>query len=381
MLYMIQRTILQLLLLQLMESKTSTLTVSRTEQTWSYKPSVTGEHKLTITCGDTVKTITATVDELGIDVSPVTTNLAIDFNPAGKTNADETKLWTDGTYHLTVSDNFDWSNGGYQIDDDGDTYFCVKAGTTAAIDYPLFKDDAKKTGKEFKLMYRCTNVRNYDAQVLSCLSGGIGLNVCAQTAELKSEQNSLSTPYAEDNYMELDSTFFQIIHTVNGNLVDGIPQHFELYESSDSFTQTSPVGVTIGSDDCDVHIYRIKAYTMNLTDDEMLDNFIADAKNADEMIDRYIRNNILDSSGNLDPDVLAEKCPKLRIIKIDAPRFTTGKKDKVVSTSFQQIYKGGRAVDNWISHNGIHNGQGTSSEYYGESGRNLELNCKKRLYF
>ena len=62
----------------------------------------------------------------------------------------------------------------------------------------------RKTGKEFKLMYRCTNVRNYDAQVLSCLSGGIGLNVCAQTAELKSEQNSLSTPYAEDNYMELE---------------------------------------------------------------------------------------------------------------------------------------------------------------------------------
>lgn len=362
--------------------KTSTLTVSRTEQTWSYKPSVTGEHKLTITCGDTVKTITATVDELGIDVSPVTTNLAIDFNPAGKTNADETKLWTDGTYHLTVSDNFDWSNGGYQIDDDGDTYFCVKAGTTAVIDYPLFKDDAKKTGKEFKLMYRCTNVRNYDAQVLSCLSGGIGLNVCAQTAELKSEQNSLSTPYAEDNYMELefnilpDNPYREMV-----TWIDGIPQHFELYESSDSFTQTSPVGVTIGSDDCDVHIYRIKAYTMNLTDDEMLDNFIADAKNADEMIDRYIRNNILDSSGNLDPDVLAEKCPKLRIIKIDAPRFTTGKKDKVVSTSFQQIYKGGRAVDNWISHNGIHNGQGTSSEHYGESGRNLELNCKNGFTF
>ena len=250
--------------------KTATLTVGRTEQTWSYKASTVGTHTLTITCGDTVKTITATVEELGIDVSPVTTNLAIDFNPAGKTNADESRLWTDGTYHLTVSDNFDWSNGGYQIDDDGDTYFCVKAGTTAVIDYQLFKDDAKKTGKEFKIMYRCTNVRNYDAQVLSCLSGGIGVNVCAQTAELKSEQNILATPYVEDNYMELefnilpDNPYREMV-----TWIDGIPQHFELYESSDSFTQTSPVGVTIGSDDCDVHIYRIKAYTMNLTDDEM----------------------------------------------------------------------------------------------------------------
>lgn len=362
--------------------KTATLSVGRTEQTWSYKPTTAGKHTLTITCGETVKTISANVEELGIDVSPVTTNLAIDFNPSGKTNSDETRLWTDGTYHLTVSDNFDWSNGGYQIDDDGDTYFCVKAGTTAVIDYQLFKDDAKKTGKEFKIMYRCTNVRNYDAQVLSCLSGGIGVNICAQTAELKSEQNTLSTPYAEDNYMELefnilpDNPYREMV-----TWIDGIPQHFELYETSDSFTQTSPVGITIGSDDCDVHIYRIKAYTMNLTDDGMMDNFIADAKNADEMINRYIRNNILDSSGNLDPDVLAEKCPDLRIIKIDTPRFTTSKKDKVSSTSFQQIYKNGRVVDNWISYDGIHNGQGTSSEHYGESGRNLELNCKNGFTF
>ena len=362
--------------------KTATLSVGRTEQTWSYKPTTAGKHTLTITCGETVKTISANVEELGIDVSPVTTNLAIDFNPSGKTNSDETRLWTDGTYHLTVSDNFDWSNGGYQIDEDGDTYFCVKAGTTAVIDHQLFKDDAKKTGKEFKIMYRCTNVRNYDAQVLSCLSGGIGVNICAQTAELKSEQNTLSTPYAEDNYMELefnilpDNPYREMV-----TWIDGIPQHFELYETSDSFTQTSPVGITIGSDDCDVHIYRIKAYTMNLTDDEMMDNFIADAKNADEMINRYIRNNILDSSGNLDPDALAEKCPDLRIIKIDTPRFTTSKKDKVSSTSFQQIYKNGRVVDNWISYDGIHNGQGTSSEHYGESGRNLELNCKNGFTF
>lgn len=362
--------------------KTATLSVGRTEQTWSYKPTTAGKHTLTITCGETVKTISANVEELGIDVSPVTTNLAIDFNPSGKTNSDETRLWTDGTYHLTVSDNFDWSNGGYQIDEDGDTYFCVKAGTTAVIDHQLFKDDAKKTGKEFKIMYRCTNVRNYDAQVLSCLSGGIGVNICAQTAELKSEQNTLSTPYAEDNYMELefnilpDNPYREMV-----TWIDGIPQHFELYETSDSFTQTSPVGITIGSDDCDVHIYRIKAYTMKLTDDEMMDNFIADAKNADEMINRYIRNNILDSSGNLDPDVLAEKCPDLRIIKIDTPRFTTSKKDKVSSTSFQQIYKNGRVVDNWISYDGIHNGQGTSSEHYGESGRNLELNCKNGFTF
>lgn len=71
----------------------------------------------------------------------------------------------------------------------------------------------------------------------------------------------------------------------------------------------------------------------------------------------------------------------MRIIKLEVPVFTTGKKNKVPFTSVQQIYKNGRPVDNWISRDGIHNGQGTSSEYYGDSGRNLELNCKNGFTF
>lgn len=69
---------------------------------------------------------------------------------------------------------------------------------------------------------------------------------------------------------------------------------------------------------------------MELSDDEILDNFIADAKNAELMIERYNRNDITNVSGELDADLLAEKCPDLRIIKISAPTFTTGKKNEVL---------------------------------------------------
>lgn len=360
----------------------SVLAVGRTTQTWTYKTAEIGTHTLTITCGDTVKTIAVVIEDLGITIEPVTSNLAFDFNPAGRTNADEDRLWENGSNSMTVSENFDWSNGGYQIDSNGDTYFCVKSGTTATIDYKLFGDDAKKSGKNFKVIFETTNVKNYDATAITCLSGGIGLNIQAQKITMTSEQNSIELPTCEDDFMEFE---LNILPDSQSNQMllwlDGIPCRDELYASSDNFTQAKPVTITIGSPDCDVHIYRMKAYMMNLTNDEILDNFIADAKNAEEMVDRYNRNNILDVSGELDPDVLAEKCPNLRIIKISAPTFTSGKSNEVSNTTVQQIYKNGRAIeDNWTA-TGSHKGQGTSSNAYGESARNIDINLSGGFTF
>lgn len=362
--------------------------VDRRQQKYNFKSSEIGECTLTILCGNARKEIVINVNKLDIDVEPVMTNLGIDFNPAGRSNNDVDKLWSDGTYHMSVSDNFDWVNGGFQTDSDGDTYFCVKAGTKATLDYQLFGQigndkDTLVSGKEFKFIYRCTNVKNYDANVLNCYNNGIGLKMNAQNATLYSSLKTMTALYRENDLMEIEFNILPL--TPNPEMVcwiDGVPEKFDIYDSADSFTQVNPVPITIGSDDCDVHLYRFKAYKMNLTDDEIMDNFIADAKNPDEMVQRYNRNNIFDENGQLDPDLLAEKCPDLRIIKIECPKFTTGKKDKVAANSFQQIYKNGREIeDNWFSYNGQLSGQGTSSDNYGDSGRNLDINCKNGFTF
>jgi len=79
----------------------------------------------------------------------------------------------------------------------------------------------------------------------------------------------------------------------------------------------------------------------------------------------------------LTPEVLAEKCPQLRIIMLEAPYFTNNKDEKVGGTTIKCIYKNGDALlDNWTAYDCVHAGQGTSSNNYGPSGRNLDLIMK-----
>ena len=352
------------------ETYNSSFTMASNTDIWTFKTDVIGEHILTITCGDTVKTLVANIKDIGIEVSPTTTGLEFDFNPVGYSNNDINKIWSDRNTGVTmsVSDNFDWVNGGYQIDDAGDQYFCVKAGTTATINYNLFADDAKTNGKEFKVIFKTTNVKNRNTSFISCMDYGIGLDMKIENANIYSSNGSLYSPYCEDDIIEFE---FNINKNTDIPMVmtyeDGVGNRPMIYTSDSSFWQNNPTPIVIGSPNCDVYIYRMRAYSTSLSD------YIADARNAEEMINRHMRNQIY-KEGILDPEYLAEACPDLRIILIDAPWFTNDKDNKVTDTIITMIYKNGDTIlDNWTCTGATHRGQGTSSNEYGYSSRNIDL--------
>lgn len=359
-----------------------TLTLDAPTHVWQYKSTEIGTHTLTITCGETVKTITANITKLNIDIEPVTAGLVFDFNPVGRSNNDANRLWSSGDIAMSVSDNFDWINGGYQMDENGDQYFSIKAGTSATINYQMFADDAKRNGKEFKLVFMSENVRQPDAVFMSCVDGDndkIGVEMKVHEAYLYASAGELYLPYSEEDIIE-----FEININNNQNAIpmamgyeDGVSTQPMVYTDSHNFTQTNPQYITLGSPDCDLRIYRFKVYNTELTDKGILNNFIADARNAEEMIARYNRNQIYDENQKLTPEILAERCPQLRIIKIEAPYFTNNKSDKVPNTKIQMIYKNGDPIlDNWTAYDSLHSGQGTSSNNYGAAARNLDLIIK-----
>lgn len=359
----------------------STQTLNSNTQTWQYKSSEIGEHTLTIKCRDVIKTLHVTIEKLDIDVEPITAGLVFDFNPSGKSNNDADRLWSDGTISMAVSDNFDWVNGGYQLDENGDQYFCIKAGTSAVINYNLFADDARKNGKEFKIIFKTANVSKSDATFLKCMSDdstktGIQMNV--HEAYIRSSLKELYAPYSENDIIEFEfniekDTDIPIVMTYE----DGTPYRPMSYTSDHSFTQTVPVPITIGSSDCDVFIYRMKAYSTSLTSKAILSNFIADARNADAMIARYNRNQIYDENNNLTPESVAESHPNLKVIKIDCPHFTNDKKDFVLNTNIECIHKGGDPVyDNWKAINCAHSGRTNLAPCIW---KHIHKNCGRKL--
>ena len=357
--------------------------------TFSYKANKAGTFILAVSCGEAEpKKITINVEELNINVSPVTAGLEFDFNPVGYSNSSADRLWSNNNVTMTVSDNFDWVNGGYQIDENGDQYFCVKAGTNAVINYNLFADDPKKTGKEFKVIFRTKNIRKRDTSFLTCVDGNIGLDMKVEHATVYNSGGALKSDYCEDTIIEYE---FNINKDTDMMIVmsyeDGAPSKPYEYTETSSFKQSSPQPITIGSEDCDIHIYRMKAYSISLTDTDIKNNFIADARNADEIIARYTRNNIYNEDGKLvstsangdfSVAALMKAAPDLRYIFLEVPQFTNDKDNKIDGCTVYFRYPNGtRPQDNWTCTGMRHRGQGTSSNLYGYSGRNIDL-CMDR---
>jgi hypothetical protein len=280
----------------------NTVTLSGTNGgTWNYIATASEGHILMIKVGDASIKIALNVSSLNIDIAPVTDNLVLDFNPMGVTNTSNKRMWSNDNYNMTVSNNFDWFNGGYGTDEDGD-YFLIKAGTWAEFDYTMFKSyqyqvgdgvyETRSTvfrdGAELKVIFKTAAVRDANAvwftnmgvtsESASAKSVGIQLN--AHNGWLKTDSASnteingvaatntyLYFPYSEEDKIELDININKDSEaTFLMSYEDGCPSKAYPYTSSQALYHRtgyeSPIH--IGSPDCDVYIYRMKIYNTSL---------------------------------------------------------------------------------------------------------------------
>lgn len=354
--------------------------VGRSIQTWSYKAVATGQRELTIKCGSASARVVVNVTDLGFTVNPVTEGLLLDLDPAGHSNAEQNRAsfgYTDdqGANHpLTFSEGFDWENGGFRTDENGVTAFVIKRGDRVTLDRGLFDTDCRTSGKNIKLIWRADNVRDYDAQLMTCKSGSVGLVVNAQNATVSSQLETMTVPYYEGSRIEMDVCINaegeDSLAWIDLKAVQSCPPI--RYGATDSWAQANPVPLVIGSDDADIWLYRLKLYGSSLNRYEILDNHIADCGDPAEMAERHRRNDIYNTDGSISLTKVAKANPHMRTIHIRADRMTTGTDDDV-TCDVEIVYETGGQAHRLTASGVTMSAQGTSSLEYILAALNLDL--------
>ena len=74
----------------------------------------------------------------------------------------------------------------------------------STINYNLFADDPKKTGKEFKVIFRTKNIRKRNTSFLTCLNENIGLDMKVENATIYNSGGLLKSDYCEDTIIEYE---------------------------------------------------------------------------------------------------------------------------------------------------------------------------------
>lgn len=338
----------------------ASLTVDRTEQLWTYRADEAGDLTLSITCGNAIKLIRLTVTESTIDVAAETDSLALYLSSYGRSNNEEEPgVWQSGGVSAELT-GFNWTSDGWKTDEDGITALRVAGDARVTIPLNIFARDFRTTGKTIEVEFATRDVLDYDAVVISCWSGDRGLKITAQKALLKSEQSEISTQYKEDEHVRLAfvvqkrSEYRLLLVYING-ILSGAVQ----YPTDDDFSQSAPVGISIGSNACTTDVYCIRVYDNDLTRFQVLDNWIADTQVGLTKKERYDRNKVFDDYSQIVIDQLPQDLPYLILEAAQLPQYKGDK--KTVSGRYVDPVTPGNSFTFTGAQADV---QGTSSQYY-----------------
>ena len=338
----------------------ASLNVDRTEQTWTYRADEVGQITQVIRCGDVYISWTQTITESSIKVEAEAEALALYLTSYGRSNEEDNPgVWENNGYEAEFT-GFNFVSDGWVSDEEDNTVLRLLGDARLSIPYKMFADDFRTTGKTLEFELATRDVIDYDAEVFTCWSGDRGFKITARQLILASEQSKLNSLYKENEHIRV--TFVvqkRSEHRLLLCYINGIMSGAAQYPDNDDFSQAVPVGISVGSNDCTIDIYTIRAYDNSLTRYQVLDNWIADTRSSAERQERFRRNDVYDEYGS----VVIEKLPQglcYLVVKCDKLPQSKGDKQKC-SGYFVDLVNQERSFSFVDAEIDV---QGTSSQYY-----------------
>lgn len=305
-----------------------TRTVNRTQQTFTYTPNDVGTLTLTITTGTVTKSFVLTVAELNIDVEAETDSLQLYLSAAGRSNSEAYPgSWTYNGIACTFT-NFNFVSDGWTLDSENSTCLKVTGDARLTIPFKIFENDFRVSGKTIEFDFSTSDVRSYDTPIVSCISGGKGLLITPQSVTLTGSDNTVATTqYKEEEHVRITFVIEKVSeHRLVYTYINGICSGIIQYPASADFQQTTPVNITIGSNDATINLYTIRIYSNSLPRHQVLDNWIADTPDGATMLARYNHNNIYDEYGDVVIGKLPSDLPYLIVESASLPSYKGDKK-------------------------------------------------------
>lgn len=287
--------------------------VSREQQTWTRRLSNVAIHTFTIKSGVIERSFNIKVNKLDVEVSAETLDLALHLSSEDRSNEESEesrKTWqytnpvSGETIKAEFNDKFSWGvNDGWLKDDDGIPFLRLKDEDRITIPYQPFSVDKsnklKQNGATFEFEFKISSVFDYDTDLISCYSGSrkIGFNITAQKASIAGTISSINSQYKEDEHVRISFVINklgteQFIYCYINGIISGVVQ----YNANDLFVQDPAVNITLGSKDAVLDIYRIRIYQRALSRFQMVNNWIADMQNSQELLRYYKENDIYDTN-------------------------------------------------------------------------------------
>ena len=334
-----------------------TIKVNHGEQEWPVNKDEVGEYRLTLSCEGVSREIVLNVGSAGLDIHPATENLELYLSSKNHVKGAELE-WGFGDVQCSFG-GFNGISDGWQLDSKGIPVMRLRGDARITIPLAPFGKYLGTSGKTIEFEFATSEVFDYDAVIMSCLSGGIGIQATAQAVTLYSAEDSLYTQYKEDEHIRVT---FVISRASAGRIVycyiNGIMSGAYRYSTTDTFEQADPVQITLGSSDCTTDIYAIRVYDTDISRFEVVDNWLIDMQDGEELLMQYNRNQIYENDVVTPEKLLSVGLP---VLVIDGRLPANKGNEQTVSGYFTDPDDSSRSFDFTGATIDV---QGTSSKNY-----------------
>ena len=341
-----------------------------------------GTETCKLVCGTLEYFFNLNVTKSDLNLVEPTDGMQLKLSAQGRSNSDTNKEeWTYGDITTEFS-GFNWGGDGWI----GNALRHTN-NARSVVKYKPLEQPMQNANNAFAFLikYKVTEVTDDNSEVIRCVDeNGTGFVITPTEARMVTRGNSqlamkmasenvyevgfVSFPKSSDGSSDYEKENTEMVYLYINGIMSGSVQR----GTSDSIYQAMASYVEMGSDGATLDVYLMRGYNTFLTDDQMLSCYILDQETADELIDEYNSNDILDDNGNVSVDNVPDG---MRVVIITGRQangvatvlqaaITNNKKTKFDVDEILSFVKGGVPEQNFRLINGCISLQGTSSLAY-----------------